>query len=61
MCLCSHGIRREVVGGPQGVDVNDRLDEMIERRCMSSMGTKRDLSERLRGLQKGRGFSIKGI
>lgn len=54
MCLCSHGIRREVVGGPRGGDVNDRLDEMIERRCMSSMGTKRDLSKRLRGLQKGR-------
>lgn len=42
----------------KGVDVNDRLDEMSE---MSSMGTQRDLSQELRGLQKGPGFSIKGI
>lgn len=32
--------------------VNDSLDEMSERTCMSSMGTQRDLSQGLRGLQK---------
>lgn len=41
--------------------MNDTLDEMSKTRRMSSMGTQRDLSQGLRGLQKGEGFSIRGI